>query len=424
MITMLRIETFSEASKLLAKFIPPDRPTSYTLDRMEQLMDYLGNPQNRLSVIHIAGTSGKTSTSYYIAALLHATGKTVGLSVSPHIDTIAERAQIDLRPLEESDYCEQLGIFLELIEKSGIQPSYFEVLVAFMYWLFEKRGVDYAVVEVGLGGLLDGTNVVGRSDKICVITDIGFDHTEILGNTLQEIATQKGGIVLEGNQVFMHSQPREVMETIGDICTQRSAHLTVVDDDLSMLNVHQYEMLPTFQKRNISLAYSTVKHALGSDYDHTLLTRALNDSIATYIPARMEEATWHKKTVIMDGSHNPQKIGALVKAIENKYSDRSVCLVVSFGENKAISLDENLRQLHSISSTIVITQFSLGQDEPRQPIDPRVIEIAAKQQSFETVLVEPDPDAALDVAARQSTDIILITGSLYLLNHIRPIVLG
>jgi dihydrofolate synthase/folylpolyglutamate synthase len=175
MITMLRIETFSEASKLLAKFIPPDRPTSYTLDRMEQLMDYLGNPQNRLSVIHIAGTSGKTSTSYYIAALLHATGKTVGLSVSPHIDTIAERAQIDLRPLEESDYCEQLGIFLELIEKSGIQPSYFEVLVAFMYWLFDRRGVDYAVVEVGLGGLLDGTNVVDRSDKVCVITDIGFD---------------------------------------------------------------------------------------------------------------------------------------------------------------------------------------------------------------------------------------------------------
>lgn len=424
MITMPKVETFSQASKVLAKFIPQGQPTTYTLDRMRQLMDFLGNPQNRLSVIHVAGTSGKTSTSYYIAALLHASGRTVGLSVSPHIDTIAERAQIDLQPLEESEYCEELSIFLELVETSGIQPSYFEVLVAFMYWLFDKRGVDYAVVEVGLGGLLDGTNVIDRSDKVCVITDIGFDHTEILGNTLPEIAAQKGGIILRGNRVFMHPQPKEVMETINDICEQRSAHLTVVDDDLSMLNLHQYEALPLFQKRNISLAYSVIKHVLGSGYDHELLTRALNDSIATYIPGRMEEASWRGKTVVMDGSHNPQKIETLVESIKSKYGNHSMCLVVSFGENKATSLDENLRQLRSISSSIVITQFSLGQDEPRQPIDPQVIEIAAKQQSFETVLVEPNPHKALDMAASLSDDIILVTGSMYLLNHIRPIILG
>jgi dihydrofolate synthase/folylpolyglutamate synthase len=409
MISMPKVETFSQASKILAGFIPPDRPITYTLDRMRLLMDFLGNPQNKLSVVHVAGTSGKTSTSYYIAALLQATGRSVGLSVSPHIDTISERAQIDLRPLEESEYCRELSTFLELLEKSGIQPSYFEALVAFMYWLFEKKGVDYAVVEVGLGGSLDGTNVIDRSDKVCVITDIG---------------THKGGIILKGNHVFMHSQPDEVMKTVGDICAQRSAQLTVVDEDLSMLNLHHYDDLPLFQKRNISLAYSVVNHMLSSHDDQKLLPAALDESIATYIPGRMEEAAWRQKTVIMDGSHNAQKIAALVSAMGDKYKHRSMSLVISFGKNKTISLDENLHQLRSLSSTIVITQFTLGQDEVRRPMGLDIIEVAAKKLGFETVVTEPDPSKALNIAAELSDDIVLVTGSIYLLNHIRPIVLG
>ena len=194
----MTIRNLSEANAALLPYVsqtPRMTGDDLKLERVMKLMDVLGNPQDKLPVIHIAGTSGKTSTGYYMAALLKAGGKKAGLTISPHIDSVNERVQIGGSPLPEAEFCSELGNFLEIIRGAGQSPSYFELLYAFALWVFVRRGVDYAVVETGLGGLLDATNVTGRADKVCIITDIGFDHEYVLGSGLAQIAAQKIGIV-------------------------------------------------------------------------------------------------------------------------------------------------------------------------------------------------------------------------------------
>ena len=139
------------------------------LGRMRKLMDFLGNPQEKIKVMHIAGTSGKTSTSYYTAALLHAAGKKVGLTVSPHVVDVRERAQIGMKVLEKDVWAEKMGEYFELVKGGGQKPSYMEFFMGFAFWLAEKESVDYMVVEVGLGGLYDATNVVLRADKVSLL---------------------------------------------------------------------------------------------------------------------------------------------------------------------------------------------------------------------------------------------------------------
>ena len=410
---MVVVKDLSHAQTILEKYIRPATPGAYTLDLMRSLMAFLGNPQDSLKIIHVAGTSGKTSTSYYAAALLYENGFKVGLSVSPHIDSVTERAQINLQSLPEDKYCEELGIFLDLVDQSKLDPSYFEILVAFSYWLFERQRVDYAVIEVGLGGLLDGTNVINRKDKICIITDIGYDHTEILGKTLPEIAAQKAGIIYDNNSVFMHSQPKEVEDVIKNTSTIHHAQLHIIKAENELSELSAFKDLPEFQQRNFSLAYSAVKELLPSPAN-------IEGAISVYIPARMEAVEWSGKTVIIDGSHNKQKLRKLVEASEAKYHNRSIVLVVSFGQNKTASLEANLETLRTISSHLIVTEFTLGQDEVRKAINAPDIASVAEKLGF-SVMIETDPQKAFLLALRQSEELVLVTGSFYLLNHIRPL---
>jgi dihydrofolate synthase/folylpolyglutamate synthase len=282
------------------------------------------------------------------------------------------------------------------------------VLVAFAYWLFDKRQVDYAVIEVGLGGLLDGTNVVSRTDKICVITDIGMDHVDVLGDTLAKIAAQKAGIIHDHNDVFMNEQPKEVLDVITQIARDHHASLHIqsarVDDRLGDL--------PVFQQRNFQLALSVVEHITG-DVSEDALTQALQ----TYIPGRMEVITHHGKTLVMDGAHNEQKIRALVAAMKQKFADQTVTLLVSFGQNKQTSVLESLELLHELGSSIIITQFDHAQDEVRTSIDVATLADYARQAGFKEVSIEPDQANALNVLVEKTSDIGLIAGSFYLIEN-------
>ena len=419
---MSDITNFIAAKQALYEYIPKGtNVTKYNLDNITKLMKYLGNPQDKVKVIHVAGTSGKTSTSYYLAALLFNAGYSVGLTVSPHIDEINERAQINLQPLPEKEYCEHLSQFLKIIKKFKFQPSYFEVLIAFAYWLFEKRGMQYAVVEVGLGGLMDGTNVINRPDKVCVITDIGLDHTKILGNTISKIAFQKAGVIKHENAVFMYQQDKKVMAVIKKQAKELSAILYLAQPD------NNYDVLlttlPLFQQRNIKLAINTINYVINRDHTSQLTAAEIKNAAKTYVPARMEIVNYHDKTIIMDGSHNEQKINALTESIQRQFGDTPITLLVSFGENKISSVQECMKLLRKISSTIILTAFDIGQDEVRAAIKPDELEIYAKQAGFHTIIVEPDPILALKELIWRTNGIGLITGSFYLLNVVRGVVL-
>lgn len=409
---------FASVHAYLNKRLPQAWPSghAYTLDRMRQLMEYLGNPQDSYKAIHVAGTSGKTSTAYYCASLLRQAGFTVGLTVSPHVDEINERVQINNEPLNEPQFCSNFEKFITIVERSGIKPTYFETLVAFAFWFFRDAGVDYAVIEVGLGGLLDGTNVMHRQDKVCVVTDIDYDHTSTLGKTLEAIAAQKAGIIQPHTTVFSYEQNEEVMGVLREASRQQQAELHEV---WPLRDAELPKSLPLFQRRNWYLAHSVVGYLATRDNFKGLEEAELERSTQAYIPARMEQQAWGKHTLIMDGAHNPQKFQMLIKSIAHAHPDIPLACLVSFVRTKQIKVRDSLQALLPHCSHLIITSFA--QDNMgKTSIDPLKIAEQCEELGFERWEIVQDPIQAYKKLVKRPEPLLLITGSFFLLNYVRP----
>src|SRR4030095_9231545 len=390
------------------------------LQRMQPLMEALGNPQDKLSIIHIAGTSGKTSTAYYIASMLTATGKKVGLTVSPHVDTITERFQVNLRPISEKTFCKSLELFFKRIENIRPQPAYLELLIAFAYWHFARAKVDYTGVETVFGGLHDATNIAKPPNKVCVITDIGLDHVTSLGSTLDRITAQKAGIIRPHNAVFMYEQDEQIMQVLREVSEQQQAELHEI---WPVKSGELPKNMPLFQRRNWYLALSVFSWLQERDDLPELSEGQLAKTTQTYIPARMEEVAVGDKTVILDGSHNAQKLHALVASIRNKYPKQSLAVLVGFVQTKQASLREDLKELLPVTSHLVATGFSTG-TRPTVSVPPLKIVEHSEALGFEAWEVAKSPEQAFRKLLRRKERIILITGSFYLLNHVRPLIMN
>jgi dihydrofolate synthase/folylpolyglutamate synthase len=407
---MPELQTFADASHELARFYD-NAQTRYTLDNMQALMQFLGEPQNKLQVVHVAGTSGKTSTAYYCAALLTAAGYKTGLTVSPHVDQINERVQINMQPLSEAVFCRALSEFLALIERAPVKPSWFELMVALAYWYFARESVDYAVVEVGLGGLLDGTNVITRADKTCIITDIGLDHTAILGKTLAAIAEQKAGIIQPGNQVFLYEQDPAVMTAV--LATADSGHVHVVPPDVSAR-----VDLPLFQQRNFHLAEAAMTNILGRE----LTGAELQQAAETYIPGRLEVIEYQGKTVVLDGAHNAQKLQALLDSLHVKYPAQPAAALVAFADGDPARLRGALETLGQLTKEIIVTSFTTAEDYLKTAVDPQTVAERAKSVGLHA-MAEPDQRKAWAALVARPEQLLVVTGSFYLLGHIRALML-
>jgi dihydrofolate synthase/folylpolyglutamate synthase len=393
--------------------------TKYTLDLMRELMEFLGNPQNSLKIVHVAGTSGKTSTAYYVAALLSATGHKTGLTISPHVDYINERVQIDLESMPEAPFCAALAEFLDIIDSSGLKPSWFEIMVAFAYWCFAREQVDYAVVEVGLGGLHDGTNVVTSADKICVITDIGLDHTAILGNTLQEIAVQKAGIIQPHNMAFSYNQAPEIMEQLQTRATKQGAELRIVAPKI--IDVPSVQQLPQFQQHNFRLAQAVVEYVLTQEGVGVLQEEDITRVSQIIVPGRMEVIQADGKTVILDGAHNAQKMTALFDSIRLMFPDMHPYVVAAFMEGEPERWHEVIDILVQNDAQLVLTDFYSEKDYKKFSVNPEIVADYCAKHGLDVTVVS-EPVKAYSHALSTDEPLIVVTGSFYLLNHIRPIV--
>ena len=409
------IGNFTEARKALRVFYNQPGSNTYTLDRMRALMTYLGNPQNRLKIVHVAGTSGKTSTAYYVSALLEASGANVGLTVGPHIDAVNERVQINHMPLPEREFCSALDEFLDIVAVSGIKPSYFELLVAFAFWQFAIRDVDYAVVEVGLGGLLDGTNVISREDKVCVITDIGLDHTNILGDTIGKIAAQKAGIIHARNHVFMYAQPDEVMDAVQVACKRKTATLHILLPD-----AHEPAAahLPLFQQRNFYLAEQAAQYVLDRDGTAELELAQIKQAVEVYIPGRMEVYHVYGKTVILDGAHNEQKMAAFVQSVHAAFPGQPIAALAAFVGTKTERWQAPLSILGAMAGHIILTSFEVesGKLTSKEAVDPHALRDYLQSGK---VTLEPNLTTACNKLLARPEPLLLVTGSLYMLHDAR-----
>lgn len=417
---MLNIHTFDEARAALELYYMPSRSQNYvyTLDGMRELLAFVGNPQDAVQVVHIAGTSGKTSTAYFVTALLRAAGQKVGTSVSPHVIELNDRVQVNGKPLGERQFCKELTEYLRLVEQSGLQPTYFELMLSFAFWEFRRQAVDVAVIEVGVGGLLDPSNTVGRADKLCVITDIGYDHMQVLGSKIEEISAQKAGIIQLHNTVFCMQQDKAIIDIFKATAQQKQADLHIMNqaDDPAL------HALPLFQQRNFQLARAAVLFLL--ERQGFVLTDAMqHKAMAISIPGRMEIFHAKGKTIIVDGSHNEQKLSSLMASVSKAYPGQRPLLVMAFGQQpEALERIENgLAAVQPYADDIIATQFGGADDAPHYGVDSSIITAVAKICGFQHVHAVPNPERAFEQAMQSEHRLIIIAGSFYLLNHMRPL---
>ncbi len=417
----MRIKNLIEAQRALlsAATQSSGMPGTMVIERMNHLLNVIGAPQERLRVIHIAGTSGKTSTAYYISSLLLAAGKRVGLSVSPYTYALNDRLQLNGQPLTEPMFCEALEVFLALHEKVHVSLSYIELLTAFAYWQLERLGVDYAVIEANVGGIFDATNVAVRSDKIAVITDIGFDHVAILGHTLPEIAAKKAGIIHHGTQAFMLRQPSEVVETISSYARKQQATLTIIDRKPKVKLQSKLDKLPLFQQRNWWLAKQVYDYTARRDQLSILTAKKVEQTMQITIPGRMDKINYRNTPVILDVAHNPQKIGLLVESLKQLYPGQAAAVMVMIGDGK--DAQSMLQALRTLNPYLICSEYIFTEGLPHQAYQASLLANIAHQLTIETIEVA-DNAAAFHLLLERDEPIKLVTGSLYGVSQIKALI--
>lgn len=442
------IKSKSEALKYLYGYIPKGKeyifPAGLGLKRTIYLLKQLGEPQNKLKVIHIAGTSGKGSTSFFISTILGCLGFKVGLSVSPHLLDIRERIQLNNQLISQNEFIKYLNEISQAVEKTsktkyGV-PTYFEILVSLAYYIFHKKGVDYAVMETGLGGMFDGTNVVKRPDKIAVITKIGHDHTGILGKTLDKIAFQKAGIIKHGNIVITPKQHPKVLEVLAKATLIQKSKLYLVDrkniKNLSLVPAPSFDfgylnesinniklrMLGSFQVQNCSLALATIIIVSQKDGFYVDIERIRKSLANCLFLGRMQKIEIKGQTLIIDGAHNPQKMSMFIRNLIRYYPNQKFMFLIAFKRSK--DYRDILRYVVPFADMIIVTSF-FNQTKSQGMVtiaeDVNVIAQTLKDLNYDNFVLCEDNKKALAKLLVDKQIVKVITGSLYLLSDVYPI---
>lgn len=409
--------------------------------RSQAFLALLGNPQNTNTTIHIAGTSGKGSVAALVTNLLLAHGKRVGMYSSPHVYSLRERWQINGVPVsgELPRAIPKLYDAIKNMENTQWgRPTYFEITTALGFMLFENQ-VDYSVIETGMGGLYDTTNAITRTDKLGVITELGLDHTQILGETLGEIAYQKAGILPKnGDAVVLEPEDPDAQHTIVSVANERDCRVQYVTGntyqalDVSITQTSFSYTSPGLQLDNLAVSLigkHQVKNAAialkvleflstrdGFALDEVAIRHALTN---THLPGRFEKRTVQGKLCIFDGAHNPQKLGALAAILHEALPNQKFTWVMALGKNKD-ALD-SFKLLAPCVETLYITSFFANQDMPLSSKAAEVYELAttARTAGITNIVVEPDNKQALTQALKTAQNIpVIVAGSFYLLGDI------
>ncbi len=315
------------------------------LERIEELLRRMGNPQDKLRFIHVAGTNGKGSVSAYLASVLQAAGYRTGLFTSPYIYEFAERIQVDRQPIQLEELRETTLFVREhaeaMVADGGEHPTEFELMCAVAFEAFRRRGCGIVVCEVGLGGRLDSTNVIARPE-LCVITPIGFDHTDILGDTLGQIAREKAGIIKPGVPVVSWPQESDAQAVIKAVCADKGCEL--YQPDPSQLAVGEVDargrrlftyrgvrystgLLGSYQPSNAILAIEALSVLMMAGW--SIPDEAVASGIAaTAWPGRFELVAVKPRPVIVDGGHNPQGALALSASLQDVFPGEKAVFVM------------------------------------------------------------------------------------------------
>ena len=400
-------------------------PRKHGLYRMEVILEALGNPERELKSIHIAGTNGKGSTAAMVTAFAKAHGLRVGTFTSPHMDSIRERIQLDGVPLAEESFWQAASVIKEvenrLFEEWGAF-NYFEILTAMMFVVFQQEAVDLAIIEVGIGGLLDNTNV--GHPLVSVITTIGLDHQDLLGSTLEEITAQKAGIIKSGQQVVVGPVTRECMDVIREIASEKGATVQAFDEEFFLIEESYQDSLQTiplkqlalkgaFQKENATVAIRAFRawmEATGRSAHAEFIEAAL--PVVSW-PGRME-VLQETPLVIIDGAHNLPAIERLVQNMTARVGKKQTLLFSALTRKDSQQMLLRLQEALP-DANIILTSFhpSKGQSIARSDVE--------AYMDFPQISYEESFEDVIDRFASSTDDKreLWVTGSLYFIAEVR-----
>jgi dihydrofolate synthase / folylpolyglutamate synthase len=383
------------------------------LERIRAVLKALGNPERAVRIVHVAGTNGKGSTCAMIEAGLRSAGVRTGLFTSPHLIEPTERIQIDGIPVSPADFERAFNVVHETAEKLDLDchPTYFETVTAMAFWLFREKRVDTAVVEVGLGGRLDSTNVV--EPILSVITPIDFDHEAYLGHTIEAIAGEKAGILKPGIPAVFAPQRPEAAKVLD----ARAAELHV-----PVTHAGEFEIRDLHIDARGSRFSGTICPLAGEHQVDNAVTAALALRVLGVSPDGIKDARWPGRIehvspnpdIILDGAHNPAGARALARYLERFYGHRRIWLIYGAMRDKAI--DEVAGILFPIATELILTA----------PNTSRALRPAALAEFAGRGHIEPTVDAAIEYARRHASDedVIVITGSLFVVGEARKLFLA
>ena len=401
------------------------------LSEIKELLNRLGNPENKLTIIHVAGTNGKGSVCQFIRSILQEKGKTVGVFSSPHLLKVNESIRIDNRDITDKDlsyYICRVKEVIDVLHKEEVYPTYFEVLTALAFLYFYDRQVDFVILEVGLGGALDATNVIEKS-LVSVITKISMDHVDFLGDTLEKIAEQKAGIIKDGGMVITPIQDDAVMKVIKERCAKQHAELLCMDSkQMTQLKTSEegthflfegvdyaLQMIGAHQAYNCSIAIKVTKW---------LCKKGLLELTQEDIKRGVFKATWQgrfekvndKPKIFVDGAHNLDGIKALASTMD--------CLKTSYrigiiGILRDKEIDEMLKVIHPKFDVLIVAK----------PNNPRAMEVdvlAKKIRSYHHHAIEAKSISqavkeALELSKINADACIIAFGSLYMIGEVRSL---
>lgn len=411
--------------------------SNYGLERTLRILELLGNPHEKLKFIHIAGTNGKGSTTAMVSKILRGYGYKVGMYTSPYLEEFEERIQINGQNINKNilvNLLEQVRTVINKVIEEGYEhPTEFEIITALMFLHFYNEKVDYAVVEVGLGGRLDSTNVL--IPKVSVITSISLDHVNILGDNIKEIAKEKAGIIKESIPVVLYPQKKEAEEVILQIAKEKKSKVCFVKmSNSKLISINTNELYQKVEVKTSKNIYSINLPLLG-EHQILNLSVALN-AIETLLEGEniiinkelieksLDDVKWigrletlkKNPMVVIDGAHNIDGIKALRKNVEKYFKYNKLYLLLGILADKQVK--EMVKEITPIAEKVYALTPHSDRAELCEDLRNEILEYNSN-----TVALESYEEAfSLAMQEANEDDLVLISGSLYMIGDMRKII--
>ncbi|WP_278681318.1 bifunctional folylpolyglutamate synthase/dihydrofolate synthase [Paraclostridium bifermentans] len=409
------------------------------LDNIKKLLELLGNPQNNLKIIHVAGTNGKGSTCSFISSILKEIGYKVGLYTSPFLETFTERIRVNGENIREEEVGKIVSLIKEKIEimvsEGYSYPTEFEIVTAMAFYYYNQEKVDFVALEVGLGGRYDATNVIDKP-VVSAITSISLDHTGILGDTLAKIAFEKGGIIKEDCPTIVYPQQEEASEVIKNICAEKKSkyiecNFKNIEIKSSNINSQIYncningkelrdleiKLIGDHQIKNSIVALNVIEYLNDIKITNISEENIRKGLLETKWPGRIEKIS-ENPMFIIDGAHNEEGAKSLANSIDKYFENKNKILVIGMLEDKDIDsvLDLLIPKFNKVITTTPDNPRAIDANKLKEKIERYNIEVTCKPNIKEAV------DYALEISNKD--DVIISAGSLYMIGNVRTIIVN